>query len=93
MVLNDRQEAVLRAFMETLSSLTNAQMCESIVHHSVNLRLRNLGEDGAMLSEFEAARDFADTRRWVRGVRTETGRTRWSITDLGRAALAELTSA
>ena len=90
MALNDRQECVLKAFLDTLSSLTNAQMCESIVHHSVNLRLRNLGEPGAVLNEFEAARDFADTRHWVRGVRTETGRVRWSITDLGRAALAEL---
>ena len=90
MALDDRQEEVLRAVMESLGNLTNTQVCESILHHSANLRLRNGGHDAAVLSEFEAARDFADQRQWIRGVRTSTGRVRWSITDLGRAALAEL---
>jgi hypothetical protein len=93
MPLSDRQETVLRALMDSVGGLTNAQICESILHHSVNLRLRHAGEAGAVLSEFEVARDFAEAQRWVRGVRTPTGRVRWCITDLGRAALAELNAA
>lgn len=88
--MNERGEEVLRAVLLSLGGLTNAQMTESVLHYRANLWLRNTGLEGATLTEFEASLRWADDHRWVHGVRGETGRMRWSITDLGRAGLADM---
>ena len=87
--MNDRDKLVLRALLESLAAVVNMQYAEAVLHDSTNLRLRNGGSAAAVLSEFDRARDFADSHRWIMGVRTALGGVRWNITDRGRAALAD----
>lgn len=79
---------VLTAILQVLDRMDGQQSTEIILHAGVKL----LTNPPATLQEFDDAMKLAEGKRLIRSVRSEfSEQLKWSITDLGRAALAELT--
>ncbi len=59
---------------------------EPLLHGAVRIK----AQPPATMDEFEAALAFCSAKKWITSVRGETGRLRWKVTDLGRAARKDL---
>lgn len=83
--MNNRDESIIRAVLQVLD-LLDGDASETIVHAEVNLRVK----PNALLMELDRGLGHCEARRWIVGVRPELGATKWSLTDKGRAALANM---
>jgi hypothetical protein len=86
--MTERQQQIATAILRFLDRLDGAQAAETVIHASAQTTLRNAGEPAPSLAEFQDALLVCDQRGWVTGIVSRlTKQMKWSLSDLGRAAL------
>ena len=88
-MMTERQTTLIRAALEVLARM-EAPAIETVIHAEVNVWLANRSQDRALLTEFDATLGQCEIKRWINGIMPEIGQRKWSITDKGRMALANL---
>ncbi len=89
--MSERQQRIVTAILRFLDKLDGIQAVEPLIHAAAQTWLRNAGEPAPALAEFNDALRLCNQRGWVTGVAARvTNQMKWSLSDEGRAALAEL---
>lgn len=88
--MTDRQRTIITEILRFLDMLSGGQAVDTLIHSQVNVRLEALGQVRASLTEFDTALQHCDGQRWVIGVPDLLGKTKWSLSDQGKAAHAQL---
>ncbi len=84
--MTEREALIVKFILRNLRNLDGGQAGEILLHASVNLNIR----PNALLSEFKTALEACEQNHWVIGIRPRIGPVKWSLTDLGQAALLEM---
>lgn len=85
--MTEREQQIVRALLEALKQMIGSQASEAVLHGAIGLKV----SPRVTLAEFEEALQLCDQKGWAIGVPSQvTGKHKWSLSDLGRAALREL---
>ena len=83
--MKQRRDTIVLRLLEDLDASIDGQCYQGILQSSVDLRVT----PNTLDSEFQDALAFAQSRKWIVGIRPEMGSVKWSITDLGRAVVIQ----
>jgi hypothetical protein len=83
--MKDRERIIIRALLEILKRPGTQQCDEAVLHSAVGVLVPQL-----LISELNDATRFAERERWITGIKGPFGNNKWSISDLGKAALTEM---
>jgi hypothetical protein len=79
--MNPRIDQIVLRLLAVLHVMPNGQCSQGVLKASVDLQVH----PNTLESEFAEALAFAQTEKWIIGVRPALGPVKWSITDAGRA--------
>jgi hypothetical protein len=89
--MNEREQRITKAVLGFLDQLDGGQAVESLMHAESQTALRNAGQPGPSLAEFDQVLRHCDREGWIIGVPAKvTRQMKWCLSDAGRAALTEL---
>ena len=83
--MSEREKIIVRALLEILKR-PGMQQCDETVLYSA---LRDFVPE-LLIGELTEATRFAERQRWITGIKGPFGNNKWSISDLGKAALLEI---
>ncbi len=81
--MTDRQQLVLRALLKVLARMD--QCAEEVLFHALGQIV-----DKLLMSELQTACAYAQGEGWIIGVKGMFQNNKWSLSDKGRALVAEM---
>jgi hypothetical protein len=81
----NRTKIIVKALLEILKRPGTQQCDESVLHAALGQIV-----PGLLISELTDALRFCEENRWITGIKGPFGNNKWSISDLGKAALVEM---
>lgn len=82
--MSDRERIIIKALLEMLKRI--GQCDEGVLQPA----LAQMGIPRLLVSEVKEAVEFCERERWINGIKGPFGNDKWSISDLGRAAVLEM---
>ncbi|MDB6033848.1 MAG: hypothetical protein JWM16_4186 [Verrucomicrobiales bacterium] len=81
--MTERQQQILRGLMKLLERMD--QCAEEVLFHALGQIVQKL-----LMSELQWGCRYAEGQGWLIGVTSIFGSPKWSLSDKGRAAVAEM---